>query len=261
MRTIILIFSCAFLQACATARLPVTSETERPLSERARFELRLQEAKRLLLDLPATRNELERFARDFQKEFPNRDNGYQLMMSVIQGSDPQKARELAQELIEGPASERVKVIARGYLQRLESVGRPIAIRFTALDGREVNVSDMKGKVVLVEFWATWCAPCVAGLPRVKTMYDRFHAQGFEVIGISLDEDEGKLRRFVRERHIPWPQYYEERGKENRFVQDFGISSVPTVWLVDKQGNLRVVDAKGWDDLEGRLAKLLEEPDY
>jgi len=259
MRTAIAILSLAFLQACATAPTTVNSGPERPnLSESELFQLRLKESNRLLLGLPATRNELETFARRFQKELPNHDNGYTLMLSVIRGSDPEQARALANELIDGPAPERVKVIARGYLHRLETVGKPLKMQFTALDGREVNVADMNGKVVLIEFWATWCAPCIAGLPRLKAMYDRFHTQGFEVIGISLDEDKTKLKKFVDARRISWPQYYDDGGKRNRFVLEFGIRGIPTVWLVDKQGNLRVMDAKGWNELAGKLVKLLEE---
>ena len=70
---------------------------------------------------------------------------------------------------------------------------------------------MKGKVVLIDFWATWCMPCVGEIPHVKEAYDQFHSKGFEVIGISLDDDKSKLKKFVVDQKMEWPQYFD--GKQ------------------------------------------------
>lgn len=124
------------------------------------------------------------------------------------------------------------------------IGKPVEIRFTALDGREVDLAKLRGKVVLVDFWATDCRPCVAEMPEIKAIYDKFHDKGFEIIGISLDSKEATLRRFIRDKNLPWPQHFDGKGRENKFAQRFGIFGIPTAWLVDRRGNLTYTETRG-----------------
>src|SRR5262249_2625094 len=125
-----------------------------------------------------------------------------------------------------------------------------------LDGRDVDLGKLKGKVVLVEFWSTDCGPCVGQLPMLKAAYEKLHERGFEVVAISLDEKEGVLRRFIEEKELPWPQHFGGKGWGNEFAARYGIFSIPTTWLVDKQGNLRE-EQLGFD-LESRATALLDE---
>ena len=94
------------------------------------------------------------------------------------------------------------------------IGKPVDIQFTSIDDKKVDVSKMKGKVVLIDFWATWCGPCVAELPNVKRAYEKLHPKGFEIVGISLDSKESALRRFVKKEEMPWPQYFDGKGWNN-----------------------------------------------
>lgn len=136
------------------------------------------------------------------------------------------------------------------------VGKPLDLKFTAMDGRSVDVSAMRGKVVLIEFWATWCGPCVAEQPALKALYEKRHSDGFEVIGISLDSDIEALRRFVTERALPWPQYFDGKMGRNAIATRFDIRGVPTSFLVDKQGRLR--DLEAGEHREKKVAQLLAE---
>jgi thiol-disulfide isomerase/thioredoxin len=137
-----------------------------------------------------------------------------------------------------------------------SKGKPVAMAFTATDGSHVDLSAMRGKVVLVDFWATWCGPCVAELPHVKAAYEKLHGKGFEIVGISFDEDKEELQKFVKSKGVPWSQYFDGKGWQNKYGEQYGIHSIPSMWLVDKKGVLRDLDAR--EDLAGKVEKLLAE---
>jgi thiol-disulfide isomerase/thioredoxin len=231
------------------------------LSEDERFKLRMQSVQRTLSakrggDEGEFTAELEKSARALIKEFPNREEGYRLLLSAAQNGDEAKARALAKEIIASNDAGEVNASAEGLLRKLDALGKPLDIKFTALDGREVDVSKMKGKVVLIDFWATWCGPCVAEIPNVKKAYDKLHPKGFEIVGISFDDDKEKLQRFVSKEEMPWPQFSDGKGWGNKFGQQYGINSIPTMWLVDNKGNLREMNAR--DGLDAKVEKLLAE---
>jgi thiol-disulfide isomerase/thioredoxin len=137
-----------------------------------------------------------------------------------------------------------------------AIGKPLDISFTALDGAKVDLKQMKGKVVLVDFWATWCGPCVAEVPMIKRAYEAYHGKGFEIIGISLDDNKKDLLDFIKKQSMPWPQYFDGKHWNNEISFRFGINSVPAEWLVDKKGNLRLTSARS--QLDEEVKRLLSE---
>ena len=120
---------------------------------------------------------------------------------------------------------------------LPGVGDSMEIAFTDTTGREIDLEEMKDQVVLVDFWATWCAPCIAKMPMMLEIHDTFHEKGFEIVGISLDDNEASFRQFIEERDIPWPQYFDGKGFGNELAQRYGISSIPATFLVGKGGKI------------------------
>jgi thiol-disulfide isomerase/thioredoxin len=192
------------------------------------------------------------------KEFPTNSLIYTMLVGVAQRSTGERQKDLATQIINAPgAPPGAKALATHILKGTKpyQLGKPVEIRFTALDGREVDLAKLMGKVVLVEFWSTTCGPCIAEMPTVKAVYGKLHDRGFEVVAISLDDKETALRRFVKEKELPWPQHFDGKGWENRFAVQYGIYGIPTMWLVDRQGNLRNTNAVF--DLERRVIALLD----
>jgi peroxiredoxin len=124
-----------------------------------------------------------------------------------------------------------------------------------LDGKPLSVAKFKGKVVLVDFWATWCAPCVAELPNVLKAYQDYHAKGFEIVGISLDSDEQKTRTFINEKKMAWPQFFDGKGWDNRLATQYGVHAIPATYLLDGEGKVIGRDLRG-EDLTKAIAKAL-----
>jgi peroxiredoxin len=181
---------------------------------------------------------------------------FQILWAMAQNSAPDKARPLLQEIVRGAAPDNMKTAAAEQLKKLDALGKPVELQFTAVDGRSVDLARLKGKVVLIDFWATWCPPCVGEVPNVKKAYDQFHAKGFEIVGISLDKDKDKLTQFVADHKMEWPQFFDGLYWQNKYARQFGIESIPAMWLIDKKGALRVGDAR--PDLSGEVQKLLAE---
>jgi thiol-disulfide isomerase/thioredoxin len=154
-----------------------------------------------------------------------------------------------------PALDQLK----SQLDRGKNLGQPFVLAFTdAATGKAIDLQkDMKGKILVIDFWATWCGPCVAEMPNMKKLYAEYHGQGVEFIGVSLDAPEAdhgkeKLLEFVKKNEIPWPQYYQGNGWGSDFSKGWGIDSIPQMFVVDGDGKLVNIEARG------KLEKLLPE---
>lgn len=124
-------------------------------------------------------------------------------------------------------------------------------------GKPFDLAIYKGKVVLVDFWATWCGPCVRELPNVQKVYEKHHSAGFEILGISLDSDKAKLEKFLEANKMPWQQYFDGKGWENKLAQQYGVNSIPATYLLDAEGKIIAKDLRG-ESLELAVAKALEK---
>jgi peroxiredoxin len=130
-----------------------------------------------------------------------------------------------------------------------------AFKETAIDGATVDLAAYRGKIVLVDFWATWCAPCIEELPHVKAAYDKYHDQGFEIIAISFDLQVGRLAAFIKEKQMPWPQVCDEKGPGGKLAQAYGIRGIPATFLLDREGKVAAKDLGG-EELSKKVAELL-----
>ena len=250
----------ARLEALDEARLK-----DPKLPEDERFELRFQQVERVLSQPPdtitsAAIDKMEASIRALQKEFTNQTELGALLLTPaehrLNNNQPDKARALATEVADATGEPEVQRAAQALLKKIGRVGKPLEVKFKAVDGREVDLQSMKGKVVLVDFWATWCGPCMAELPKVKAAYEKLHSKGFEIIGISFDRDKTTLEGVLKREKMEWPQHFEDSTEGSTFGEQFDIESIPAMWLVDKKGNLRNVNAR--DGLVEKVEKLLAE---
>ncbi len=114
-----------------------------------------------------------------------------------------------------------------------------------LTGQPLSVASLKGKVVLIDFWATWCGPCRAELPNVIATYGKFHNKGFEIIGVSLDSDREKLDAFLKQQNgMTWPQFFDGQGWSNELAVKYGVESIPFTVLIGPDGKIIGTDLRG-----------------
>lgn len=150
-------------------------------------------------------------------------------------------------------------LGSGQLAILGLRKAPMELSFTALDGRQVDLAELRGKVVLIDCWATWCVPCVKELPNIKAALAKWGDKGFVVVGISFDRpaDKTKLVKFVEDEALVWPHWYHDKGGPNPFGKRFNIRSIPATFLLGRDGRLITTETHG-EKLEQALAKVMAD---
>jgi peroxiredoxin len=147
------------------------------------------------------------------------------------------------------------------LQKIKTkigVGKPPKdFTLELLNGEKFTLSSQKGKVVLVDFWATWCGPCRREIPNLKQYYTEFQNKGFEIIGISLDSKKEKLDDYIAKEKLPWKITASLKGWKDETAKLYGVKSIPSYWLIDKKGVLRHFGLRR-EKLKEAIAQLVAE---
>ena len=202
-----------------------------------------------------TRSDQEMAA--FEKDFPEDDRGTELVaerMERLGAVAPDRIVPVLQGLVASPNA----ATAHAAQDQLSLRTQPLDLQFTSLDGTPVDLAKLRGKVVLLDFWTTWCVPCMAKVPEALALHRKYADQGFQLLGISLDEDQDAARKVVADRGMSWPQDCEGKGWKSVIAQRLGVHEIPNLWLVDKKGMAHPLDAEK-DDLDARVTALLAEP--
>ena len=177
--------------------------------------------------------------------------------------DETKSDELLAKLEkEFPDSKQAAMIKQQAAAKKVRAGLKAGAKFPDfqvkdLEGKPLSIANYKGKVVLIDFWATWCGPCVAELPNVLAAYDKYHKDGFEIIGISLDSDQTKLEKFIKDKKMTWPQFFDGKGWKNELGQKYGVNSIPATYLLNGEGIIIGENLRG-EKLADAVGKALEK---
>ena len=187
---------------------------------------------------------------EFVEAYPEAEDAAEAMLQIsiadeFSGREPealQRYQAIAQRYPDSPSAAK----ARGAARRLQSVGQPLDLTGTTVDGKQLSLSQFKGVPVLVHYWATWCEPCKVDMARIRELQERYGRQKLAVVGIALDGDTGALQQFLAARPLPWPQLHESEGLDGRLAEELGVLTLPTMLLLDKDGvvvdrNLMVTD--------------------
>ena len=219
--------------------------------------------KRALIDTVATEFDTEEIG----------NNQINLLLSVTGFLSDMSEEKLAGELFDrvlprlrdsvktDEQAEAVKML-EGIARRIDLLGKPLELSGAVLGGGELDWESYRGRVVLVDFWASWCGPCRSEVPNVLRNYEAYHEKGFDVVGVNLDKTEEQALAYIEQTKIPWKNLFskdkDHRGWQHPMAVYYGVNGIPRAMLVDREGKVVSMQARG-EELGTLLRKLLGEP--
>ncbi|HEX4085021.1 MAG TPA: TlpA disulfide reductase family protein [Chthoniobacteraceae bacterium] len=201
---------------------------------------------------------LDRMMTSFIHDFPDSPDDADLQrarLKSLEAASPAKADKFLATLLNDP-NPAVAKMAESAIRSRDLQKKPFELKFTAADGSPVDVSKLRGKVVLIDYWATWCGPCMEKVPELVAAYKQYHDKGLEIVGVSLDQDQNRMLSVTREQGMTWPQYFDGKGWDNEISSSYGIDSIPRMWLVNRKG--MVVDTDAEEGVKDKIGKLIAE---
>ncbi len=176
---------------------------------------------------------------------PARDT-YQLLCDLLENDEREEMQALRLNL-------------QASIGRLDLLGSKFELEAKSLDGRDIRIDDYAGSYVLVDFFASWCEPCLTDAPHLQKQFVKYKDKGLEVIAISLDTDDDALDKYLQRAQLPWPVIHDNHEDPlERLQMKFGVSQLPTVLLLNKEGTVVSLEARG-AELERLMQMLFEAP--
>lgn len=248
----------------STASIPVASAQPQKPAEQdpALKELRADLGKlnpRNEADLTKIFARLDKFTAE-HKDNPAIKDIKMLKVQLLRQFQSEESQKMLLALTKDPDPDLAEAASKLVAERkqmAELKSKPIELQFKTASGEEFDLAKWRGKVVLIDFWASWCGPCIQEMPSVVEYYKKMHDKGVEIVGISLDQDKAKMDAAIEKFSMPWPQYFDGQGWKNKYSSQFGINSIPTVWVIDKEGKLRTTTNR-LNTVEAQIEEMLKE---
>ncbi len=204
---------------------------------------------------------------EYIKRYPDSSQGPSMLYEAASFHlrDREQSTTLFRRIVsEWPLSGAARV-AKRKLRQVDEIGKPFELQFTdAISGSDVSIESLRGKVIIIDFWASWSPQCVEQVSHLKDLYDQYAPQGVAIIGVNLDPSPDErgldaLKAFVEQHEIAWPQYYQGLGWQSEFSSSWGVDRLPCTFVVDHQGNLAAT-AVSDGDLEEVVSDLIQKRD-
>ncbi len=202
----------------------------------------------------------------FVESYPRDQRGAKLLATLANQftTRPSRKKAIYERLIlEYPDNPAAKYWA-GKIRQIDSIGKPFQLSFTdAITGGEVSTKTLQGKIIVIDFWATWYSPSVAAIPQRKDLHAQYYSKGVEFISVSLDQpiSQGGLERLQAvcdQNAITWPQFYQGNSWNSEFSVAWGIDAIPATFIIDRNGKLITTEAGSGTQLEEWLPLLTRE---
>ena len=194
----------------------------------------------------------------FQTNYPNDRRVAALMVEIASLFDarPKQKEKLLKQAFQAASTDDLRARITDDLRRLDFLGQPVSVRGTTADGVPVDSAQLRGKVILVYFFASWSAPSIAAMDEVDYLRKTSPEDQLAVIGVSLDANRAPLDDLIKSRGMTWPVIFDGKGWRSPLVRGLAINAVPTLWMLDRKGHLRTLNAR--TDSEALMRVLLKE---
>lgn len=230
------------------------------LDDNARFQLSLRllhsaVSGRQYVSDDAMRAELERRARQLIKDYPARPDGCNYLLNLARKAAPEKSAALAREILLSTRDPRTKTECEGLVNRAAALDKPLSLKLPLAGGTNLDLDQMRGKVVLLLFWDSESKYSAKAVWAVNELYKTYHPQGVEFWGLNFDPTPDRAKSLLENDKIEWPQYL-DLPAGGKIQQRFGLYTLPVLWAVDKKGVLRELQAE--HEPQNIVKKLLAE---
>lgn len=183
---------------------------------------------------------------------------YQLARDAMWAGEYEKTRTLCEQIIAMDASDHTIQRAKSAIFEMDNlnVGQPAPVfDGTDNDGNAISLASLRGKVVLLDFWATWCGPCIGELPHLRRVNEKYAGDRFTILSISLDEDCDAARKMIAEKNMAWQHVCEGEWSGSKIAQLYNVMGIPSTWLIAPDGKIAAKSLRG-HDLDKAIGELL-----